>query len=49
MPGNLREAILPPMTTFGEGQLIRCHLARAILDEMEPVITQVGQKRSMER
>jgi|RhiMethySRZTD1v2_1073278.scaffolds.fasta_scaffold01011_28 peptide/nickel transport system ATP-binding protein len=49
MPGNLREAILPPMTTFGEGHLIRCHLARAILDEMEPVITQVGQKCSMER
>jgi peptide/nickel transport system ATP-binding protein len=43
------ETILPPMTTFGEGHLIRCHLSRAILDEMEPVITQVGQKRSMER
>jgi hypothetical protein len=49
VPGNLCETILPPMTTFGEGHLIRCRLSRAILDEMEPVITQVGQKRSMER
>jgi oligopeptide/dipeptide ABC transporter ATP-binding protein len=49
VPGNPCETILPPMTTFWRGHLIRRHLARAILDEMEPVITQVGQKRSMER
>jgi peptide/nickel transport system ATP-binding protein len=49
VPGNRCETDLPPMTTLSEGHLIRCHLSREILDEMEPVITQVGQKRAMER
>jgi len=47
VPGNLCENEVPPMAKLSEGHLIKCHLSREILDEMEPVITQIRQKQAM--
>ena len=44
VPGNLCETEVPPMVTMSDGHSIKCHLSREILDEMEPVITQVRQQ-----
>jgi peptide/nickel transport system ATP-binding protein len=41
VPGNRCETELPPMIELRDGHFIKCHLAREVLDEMEPVITQV--------
>ena len=40
-PGNLCETEVPPMVQFGENgaHQIKCHLSRADLEAMEPVIT----------
>ena len=41
VPGNRCETELPPMVELRDGHFIKCHLAREILAEMEPVITLV--------
>ncbi|HZF34775.1 MAG TPA: ABC transporter ATP-binding protein [Candidatus Angelobacter sp.] len=44
VPAKLCEIEVPPMVPLGDGHFIKCHLSRDILDEMEPVITQVREK-----
>ncbi|TDL83545.1 ABC transporter ATP-binding protein [Palleronia sediminis] len=39
VPGNKCETELPPMVTISGGHQVKCHLDRAHLDAMEPVIT----------
>jgi peptide/nickel transport system ATP-binding protein len=48
VPGNLCDATLPPMVELRAGHFIKCHLAREILEEMEPVITQVHSQSRIE-
>jgi peptide/nickel transport system ATP-binding protein len=48
VPGHLCDTEMPPMVELREGHFIKCHLARDILDEMEPVITQAQPDRSMQ-
>jgi peptide/nickel transport system ATP-binding protein len=38
VPGELCDIALPPMVELKTGHFVRCHLPRATLDEMEPVI-----------
>jgi peptide/nickel transport system ATP-binding protein len=38
VPGDLCEREVPPMVTLGPGHQVKCHLSRAELDTMEPVI-----------
>jgi peptide/nickel transport system ATP-binding protein len=33
---------LPPMRKIADGHIVKCHLADADLDEMEPVISLAG-------
>ncbi|HEY3148716.1 MAG TPA: ABC transporter ATP-binding protein [Dongiaceae bacterium] len=42
VPGNMCETQVPPMVRLREEHLIKCHLARDVLDEMQPVIVQVS-------
>jgi len=42
VPGGLCEREVPPMVTLAPGHDIKCHLARAILDRMEPVFSTVA-------
>jgi len=39
VPGNLCEREVPPVQVLEGGHQIKCHLAREVLAEMEPVIT----------
>ena len=39
VPGGLCEREVPPQVTFESGHQIKCHLDRATLDAMEPVIS----------
>jgi peptide/nickel transport system ATP-binding protein len=39
VPGNRCDTELPPMVELRDGHFIKCHLARHVLAEMEPVIT----------
>jgi peptide/nickel transport system ATP-binding protein len=39
VPGNKCETEVPPMVTLAQGHQIKCHLAREVLERMEPVIT----------
>ncbi|MDR9484475.1 MAG: ABC transporter ATP-binding protein [Sediminimonas sp.] len=38
VPGNLCETDVPPLRDMGDGHQIKCHLADAMLERMEPVI-----------
>lgn len=42
VPGGKCETEMPPMRAVGEGHILKCHLADADLDEMEPVISMAG-------
>ncbi|WP_226781082.1 ABC transporter ATP-binding protein [Oceaniglobus trochenteri] len=42
VPGNLCEKEVPPMVSLASGHDIKCHLERAILEGMEPVISQAA-------
>ncbi len=48
VPGSRCETELPPMVELREGHFIKCHLAREVLSEMEPVVTQVRSDRPIE-
>jgi peptide/nickel transport system ATP-binding protein len=45
VPGSLCESQVPPMVELGNGHLIKCHLQRDVLAEMQPVIVQARQSR----
>ncbi len=42
VPGDKCESEMPPMRTVADGHILKCHLADADLDEMEPVISMAG-------
>jgi peptide/nickel transport system ATP-binding protein len=48
VPGSRCETELPPIVELREGHFIKCHLAREILGEMEPVVTQVRPDQAIE-
>jgi len=43
VPGNVCETQVPPMLRLRDEHLVKCHLARDVLDEMQPVIVQVSE------
>ena len=45
VPNGQCEKELPPLRAMGEGHLIRCHLARDILDRMAPVIVAATERQ----
>ncbi len=45
VPNGQCEKELPPLRAMGEGHLIRCHLARDILDRMGPVIVAATERQ----
>ena len=45
VPNGQCEKELPPLRDMGEGHLIRCHLARDILDRMGPVIVAATERQ----
>ena len=42
VPGDKCESEMPPMRKVRDGHIVKCHLADADLDEMEPVISMAG-------
>ena len=43
--GGLCDREVPPMRTLASGHEMKCHLSAAVLDAMEPVITQTKKKK----
>ena len=44
VPGRRCETELPPMQDLGGGHRVKCHLTRAQLDRMQPVITLISRE-----
>ena len=42
VPGGKCESEMPPMKRLGDGHIVKCHLAEADLEAMEPVISLAG-------